>query len=70
MNYIAYRFKLSKLNFKRKDYERYISKEIAEARKNESKEKFEKLHSLLSANKINYEKSMYKLQTRYFSLWY
>ncbi len=70
MNYIAYRYKLSKLNFKRKDYERSISKDIEEARKNESKEKLEKLHSLLNANNINYEKNRHKLQTQYFSLWY
>jgi hypothetical protein len=45
-------------------------KDIAEARKNGSKEKLEKLHSLLKANNINYEKYRYKLLTRYFSLQY
>jgi len=70
MNYIAYRFKLSKLNFKRNDFERAISREIAIARKNDNKEKLEKLHLLLNANNINYEKSRYKLQTKYFSLEY
>ena len=70
MNYIAYRYKLSKLNCKRIYFERSISKDIAEAKKNKSKEKLEKLHSLLNANNINYEKSRHKLQTKYFSFEY
>jgi len=70
MNCVTYRYKLSKLNFKRKDFERCILKDIADAKKNKSKEKLEKLHSLLNANNINYERNRYKLQTRYFSLKY
>lgn len=70
MNYFTYRYKLSKLDCKRKYFERSILKDIAEARKNGSKEKLEKLHSLLNAHNINYEKSRYELLTRYFSLQY
>jgi len=70
MNYISYRYRLSLLNFKRKYFERSILKDIAEARKHGSNEKLEKLHSLLSAHTVNYEKSKYILLTRYFSLRY
>jgi hypothetical protein len=70
MNYITYRYKLSKLNCKRKYFERSILKDIIEARKNGSNERLEKLSSLLSANKMNYEKNRHKLLTRYFSLQY
>jgi hypothetical protein len=70
MNYITYRFKLSKLNCKRKYFKRSILRDIVEARKNGNKKKLEKLHSLLSANNINYDKNRYKLLTRYFSLQY
>ena len=66
MNYIAYRFNLSKLNCKRKYFEKFILRDIAEARKNGSKEKLEKLTSLLHANTITYEKMRHKLLTRYF----
>ena len=70
MNFITYRYKLSKLNCKRKYFERSILKDIAEARKNESKEKLKKLHSLLNVNNINYDKNKYKLLTKYFLLQY
>jgi hypothetical protein len=70
MNYITYRYKLSKLKCKRKYFERSILKDVAEARKNGSIEKLEELYSLLNTNNINYEKYRYKLLTRYFSLQY
>jgi len=70
MNYIEYRYKLSKLNFKRKDFEKAMLREIAKAREDDNKEKLEKLHFLLNANNINYEKNKHKLQTKYFSLEY
>jgi hypothetical protein len=70
MNYITYRYKLSKLNCKRKYFKRSIFKDIAEARKNGSKEKLEKLYVILKANRIHYKKNRHKLLTRYFSLQY
>ncbi len=70
MNFIAYRYELSRLNCKRKYFEKSISKNIADARKNGSKEKLEKLHSLLNVNNINYEKNRHKLQTKYFLIEY
>jgi hypothetical protein len=70
MNYITYRYKLSKLNCKKKNFEKSILKDIAEAREKGSEEQLEKLHSVLNANNINYEKNRYKLLTRYFSLHY
>jgi hypothetical protein len=70
MNFITYRYKLSKLNCKRNYFERSILKDIAEARKNGRKEKLERLHSLLNDNNIKYDKNRYKLLTRYFSLQY
>ena len=70
MNYITYRYKLSRLNCERRYVEKSILKDISEARKNGSNRKLEKLHSLLSANTINYEKNKHKLLTRYFSLQY
>ncbi len=70
MNYITYRYNLSKLNFKRKYFTKSILKDLAEARKNGSKAKLDKLHSLISANNINYKKNRHKLLTRYFSLQY
>ncbi len=70
MNFITYRYKLSKLNCKRNYFEKSILKNIADARENGSNEKLEKLHSLLNANNNNYEKDRHKLLTRYFSLQY
>jgi hypothetical protein len=70
MNYIAYRYKLSKLNCKRSNFTRSISKDITEARENGNKERLEKLHTLLNTYNINHEKSRHKLLTRYFSLRY
>jgi hypothetical protein len=70
MNYITYRYKLSKLNSKRKYFEKSTLKDITEARKNGSKEKLEKLYSLLNANNIYYEKNKCKLLTRYILLQY
>ncbi len=70
MNYITYKYKLSKLNCKRIYLEKSILKNIADARGNGSTEKLEELHSLLNTNNIKYEKSRYKLMTRYFSLQY
>jgi len=70
MNYITYRYHLSKLNCKRKYFERSILKDIEEAREHGSKEQLEKLHSLLNADHINYDKIRHKLLTRYFSLQY
>jgi hypothetical protein len=58
------------LSSKRKHFNRSISKDIAEARKNGSRDRLEKLHSLLNTNNINYEKSRYDLLTGYFSLQY
>jgi len=66
MNYITYRFKLYKLNFQRKLSEKSILNDIAEARKNRNEETLERLHALLNANIINYDKNKYKLLTRYF----
>jgi len=68
MNYFAYRLNLSKLNCKRKYFEKSIVKDIAKAREHGSKEKLKKLNSLLNANNINYEKNKYKLLSRYFLL--
>jgi hypothetical protein len=70
MNYFIYRYKLSKLNCKRKYFKRSILRNIVEARKNGNKEKLEKLYSLLNANNITYEKNKCKLLTRYFLLQY
>jgi len=68
MNYITYRYRLSKLDCKRTYLEKSILKDIADAGENESKEKLEKLHSLLNANNINYENNKFKLLTSYFLL--
>ncbi len=65
MNYITYRYKLYKLNFKRKFSEKSMQKDIIEARKNENEETLEKLYTLLNTNRINYDNNKYKLLTRY-----
>ena len=68
MNFITYRYKLYKLNFKRKFFEKSTLKNIVEARKKGNEETLEKLHAVLNANKINYDKNKYKLLTKYFLL--
>jgi len=68
MNYFTYRYKLTRLHCKRKYFEKSILRDIAEARKNGSKEKLEKLYSLLNVNTANYEKNKYALLTKYFLL--
>jgi hypothetical protein len=57
MNFISYRYNLSKLKCKKKYSERCILKDIAEARENKNSEQLEKLLSLLNANNIRYKKT-------------
>jgi hypothetical protein len=68
MNFISYRYNLSKLKCKKKYSERCILKDIAEARENKNSEQLEKLLSLLNANNIRYKKNKHKLVTSYFLL--
>jgi len=68
MNFIAYRYKLYKLNFKTKLSEKSILKDIVEAGKKGNVETLERLYAVLNTNKTNYDKNKYKLLTRYFLL--
>ncbi len=70
MNFITYKYKLYKLNFKRKFSEKSILKNIVEARKKGNEETLENLYAVLNANKINYDKNKYKLLTKYLLLQY
>lgn len=70
MNYIAYRYKLYKLDLKRTFSEKSILKNIEEAVEKGNEETLEKLHVALNADKINYDKNKYKLLKKYFLLQY